>query len=94
MSQLTVDIPDDLVDVVRQVAANHCGADELAPQGLLLLAAAKLYDMGRLSSGAAARLAGVPRVEFLNRLSDYDVPAFRQSASELEQDLRNARRGR
>jgi predicted HTH domain antitoxin len=53
-------------------------------------AAAKLYELGRLSSGAAASLAGVPRTVFLNRLSEYGVPAFRADEEELKQDLSSA----
>jgi predicted HTH domain antitoxin len=33
----------------------------------------KLYELGRISSGAAAALAGVARVEFLARLGEYGV---------------------
>jgi predicted HTH domain antitoxin len=44
----------------------------------------KLYELGRLSSGAAARLAGIPRVLFLNKLADYGVDTFNLTADELE----------
>jgi predicted HTH domain antitoxin len=36
---------------------------------LRLLAAVKLYELGRLSSGRAAGLADMPRVEFLLTLN-------------------------
>ena len=39
-------------------------------EALRMAAAVKLFEMGRLSSGAAARLAGVPRTVFLQRLAD------------------------
>ena len=61
-----------------------------AARELRLAAAMKLYEMGRLSSGAAAELAGVPRVVFLARLGDYGVPTFSQTEEELRQDLENA----
>jgi len=48
-----------------------------------MAAAMKLYELGQLSSGAAARLAGVPRVVFLARLADYGVDAFRLTEQEL-----------
>ncbi len=38
--------------------------EEFAREARLLLAA-KLYDLGRISSGHAARLCGLERVEFL-----------------------------
>lgn len=55
-----------------------------------MAAAAKLYEMGKLSSGRAAELAGVPRVLFLQNLSRYGVSIFDLSADELADDLRNA----
>jgi len=48
---------------------------------LSTLAAVKLYELGRLSSGRAAELAGMTRVEFLLTLGRYKVFPF---ASELE----------
>ena len=53
------------------------------------MAAAKLYEMGRLSSGRAAQLAGLPRVVFLQKLAEYGVSIFNLT-EELEEDLRNA----
>ena len=48
-----------------------------------MAAAVKLYELGRLSSGAAARLAGVPRVIFLARLADYGVDTFQVTEAQL-----------
>ena len=50
---------------------------------LRMASAAKLYEMGKLSSGAAAQLAGVPRAVFLSRLSDYGVDTFQLSEDDL-----------
>ncbi len=52
-----------------------------------LLVAVKLYELGRLSSGAAARLAGIPKPLFLTKLADYGVDTFRLTEEELRQDL-------
>jgi len=49
-----------------------------------LAAAVKLYELGRLSSGAAARLAGLARLQFLLTLADYGVDTFRLSGDELK----------
>jgi predicted HTH domain antitoxin len=43
-----------------------------------------LYELGRLSSGRAAELAGMPRVEFLLTLSRYKVFPFEAELRELE----------
>ena len=40
------------------------------------LAAAKLFELGKLSSGKAAAMAGLGRVEFLNKLGAYGFYAI------------------
>ena len=52
--------------------------------------AAKLYEMKRVSSGTAAKLAGLGRVEFLLELHRYDVPVIDLSADEVQSDILNA----
>jgi predicted HTH domain antitoxin len=51
---------------------------------LRTLAAVKLYELGRLSSGRAAELAGMPRVEFLLELGRYKVFPFEAELRDLE----------
>jgi predicted HTH domain antitoxin len=67
---------------------------KLTPEQLrdevLLSAAIKLHELGRLSSGAAANLAGIPRTIFLARLADYGVDTFRLTENELIEDLASA----
>jgi len=77
MSRLVLDIPDDTLLSLK--LSEDAAADEIR-----LAASVKLYELGRLSSGAAARLAGVPRVLFLSKLADYGVDTFRLSGDELE----------
>jgi predicted HTH domain antitoxin len=57
---------------------------------LRMSAAVKFYELGKLSSGRAAELAGVPRVVFLKRLSDYGVSALSATHRELTEDMHNA----
>ncbi len=57
---------------------------------LQMLAAVKLYELGKLSSGRAAQLAGVTRVEFLMALGRYQVSPFVLDAEALAQDVANA----
>jgi hypothetical protein len=40
-------------------------------------------SLGKMSSGAAAALAGVPRVVFLSMLANYGVDTFRLTDEEL-----------
>lgn len=61
---------------------------EEAGEVMRMAAAMKLYELGQLSSGAAARLAGVPRVIFLSRLEDYGVDTFRLTEAQLSRETR------
>jgi len=58
---------------------------------LRFLVAAKLYEMARISSGRAAELAGMSRVEFLNDLGRYRISVFNYPLGELEREIQEAR---
>ncbi len=59
--------------------------DELSfAREIRILAAIKLYELGRLSSGRAAELAGMPRVEFLLALGRYKVFPLQAELDDLE----------
>ncbi len=55
------------------------------------LAAVKLYELGRLSSGKAAELAGMGRVEFLRSLAGVGVPAINLRDEEIDLEVAAAR---
>ena len=54
--------------------------------------ASKLYEMGKLSLGQAAELAGYSKRTFMELLSNYGVSIINYSPDELDQDLKNAQR--
>lgn len=56
-----------------------------------LLAAAKLYEMGRLSAGKAAQLAGMSRLPFLARLATLGVAAINIQNNEIDEEIAAAR---
>jgi predicted HTH domain antitoxin len=58
---------------------------------LRFLAAAKLFELGRLSSGKAARLAGMERVTFLHELARIGVSAINLREEEVEAEIEAAR---
>ena len=55
-----------------------------------MAAAVRLYELGKLSAGAAAELAGIPKPLFLGCLADYGAPNFDLTEEELQEDLKNA----
>ena len=83
MSAITVQIPDDL-DLALNVAP-----DALAP-ALLVAAAVKLFELGKISAGKAAELAGMPKQLFLMTLAAWGVSASTLSAEDIAKDLANA----
>jgi predicted HTH domain antitoxin len=83
MCEVTFSLPDETLLALRLTP------DSLADE-VRLAAAMKLYEIGRLSSGAASMLAGVPRPVFLSKLADYGVPTFRLTEAEIEEDAARA----
>jgi len=83
MSAVTIDIPDETA-----AALNVRSAD--LGDTLRMAAAAKLYELGKLSSGVAAALAGMSRVSFLAKLADYGVDTFDMSEEQFAKETRLA----
>lgn len=75
--QITLDISDKVLVAEKTDEASFA-------RELRLLAAVKLYELGRLSSGRAAELADMPRVEFLLALGRYKVFPFQAELNGLE----------
>lgn len=55
-----------------------------------LLLAIKLYELGRVSTGRAAEIAGMGRVEFIFSLGRFGLSPFGQTPEELAEDFANA----
>lgn len=83
MTEITMTIPDESLP-------NLAATPDEASAELRMLAAVKLFELRKLSSGAAARLAGISRLEFLDRLAHYGVATFQQTEEELLDEIRNA----
>lgn len=66
-------------------------SDKEFTRELWFLGVAKLYELGRLSSGKAARLAGLDRVSFLHELQRVGVPAINLRDEEIEAEIKAAR---
>ncbi len=75
--QIVIDVPEKVLLAEK--------ADEMSfGRELRVLAAVKLYELGRLSSGRASELAGMSRVEFLMALGRYRVFALESELLDLE----------
>lgn len=77
---LTIDVPEDLEKAVSTTR------QEFEAQ-IRLMAALKMFELGKLSSGKAAQLAGMSRVEFFEMCGRYHVPIMNYSAEEVEAEL-------
>jgi predicted HTH domain antitoxin len=82
MKTLMMDYPDNFELAV------HLTSEELIAQ-IRLMAALKMFELGKLSSGKAAELAGLTRVEFLEMCGRYRVPVFNYSPEALDVELRS-----
>ena len=81
--QMRIDYPDTLPDLLQTTPREFEAEARMAM-------AVKLFELKRLSSGLAARLAGVTRVEFLLGLHRYGVAVISHDDAELASDLAHA----
>ncbi|GAB4433292.1 MAG: hypothetical protein Kow0031_14850 [Anaerolineae bacterium] len=84
MNTLTIEYPAEVLWALQQEPA------EFAEEARLLLAL-KLYETGKLSTGLAAELAGVPRETFFYILGQHGLSPFGETPAELEEDFASAR---
>lgn len=82
---MTIDYPDTLPDAL------HMSRGEFEREARLAMAV-KLFETGKLSSGQAAHLVALSRVDFLHELSRFGVSSIQVDAAELENDVAQAMR--
>lgn len=83
---VTLEFGDDVLLATGQ------SPSEFANEARLLLAA-KLYELGRLSSEQAGKLCGRSRVDFLNALPRVSVAVSNLTPEDLEDDVTYVRHG-
>ncbi len=84
--RLTIDYGDDVL------LSLGLSPDEFSDEAKLLLAA-KLYELGKLTSGQAARLCGKGRVEFLMSLARLGVAASNLRPEDADAEIDFGRHG-
>jgi len=82
MNQISVSYPEILAFSLRM--RNSEFEREIKTASMV-----KFYELGKVSSGFAAKILGISRIDFLDRLADYGVSVF-ADADELESDISNA----
>ncbi len=77
---LTIYVPEEVRLMLNRTK------EELS-RDIRLNSALMFFWLGKLSSGAAAELAGVPRVMFLDLCHEYGIPVSQISAADLTREL-------
>ena len=77
---LTIQVSQEIREMLNRTP------EELA-RDVRLYAALMLFRLGKLSSGAAAEMAGVPRVTFLDLCAEYDIPISQITGDDLQKEL-------
>jgi len=75
-NSVTITYPEDLLLSLKE------NKDDFEKEAKYLLAL-KLYELGKISSGKAAKIAGLSRVNFLLRLGKYKVSPFQMGLDEI-----------
>jgi predicted HTH domain antitoxin len=83
MKKVQIEIPDEILISLKETPESFSREVRIA-------AATKLYELGKLSSGRAAELAGLSRISFLQILSRYSVSIFDLTEEEIKRDIDNA----
>lgn len=78
--ELTIRYPEGLEQAVHLTKAEM-------ERHIRLMAALKMFELGKLSSGKAAELAGMSRIEFFEACGLYHVSIFNYPDDEIEAAL-------
>ena len=76
MVQMTIEVPEEALASLRKDAQGFA-------REMLLAAAVKWFEIGLVSQGRAAEIAGLPRSEFIDALGRFGVSPFQYGADEI-----------
>ncbi len=77
---LTIRLPNEISKMLNRTPEEMC-------RDMRVYAALMLFRLGKLSSGAAALMAGIPRVMFLDLCAEYDIPISQITPEELHREV-------
>lgn len=82
MGTIHIDLPESVLLATGQ------SEEEFVREAKLVLAL-RLFEQGRVSSGRAAEICGLPRVDFLLAAGRAGVPVVDLDAAELDREFSN-----
>ncbi|NES93794.1 MAG: UPF0175 family protein [Desertifilum sp. SIO1I2] len=80
MKAIQLQLPETVFSALRKAP------DEFV-QEMRIAAAVKWYELGEVSQGKAAEIAGLSRADFINALSRYKVCVLQYTPEELAEEL-------
>ncbi len=80
MAEVKLDLPPDLLKLLQGMG----DVQQTIKECIVL----ELYRRGEISSGKAAELLGMSRIDFIQYSGRLGIPFFRYSPEELEEELR------
>ncbi|MBE9258093.1 MULTISPECIES: UPF0175 family protein [Aphanizomenonaceae] len=80
MTTISIELPESVFSSLGKKP------DELAIE-MKIAAAVKWYELGEISQGKAAEIAGLNRIEFMDVLIRYKVSPFQYTADELAEEI-------
>lgn len=80
MTDFTIKVPDEFQDAV------HLSKEELQDH-IRLMAALKMFELGKLSSGKAAEFAGLSRLKFFEACERYKISVYNYADDEISEAL-------